>query len=109
MELTGQGGEGMVLKPLDFIHKGRRGLSQPVVKCRGSEYLRIIYGPTYTSDENLGRLRSRGLGRKRSLAVGEFVLRIEGLNGSCGDPLRRVHVCVFGALALESEPIDPRL
>jgi protein phosphatase len=78
MELTGQGAEGMVLKPLAFIHKGRRGLRQPAVKCRGREYLRIIYGPDYTSDENLGRPRSRGLGRKRSLAVGEFVLRIEG-------------------------------
>jgi protein phosphatase len=76
MELTGQGGEGMVLKPLAFIHKGRRGLRQPAVKCRGREYLRIIYGPDYTSDENLGRPWSRGLGRKRYLTVGEFVLRI---------------------------------
>jgi protein phosphatase len=78
-ELTGQGGEGMVVKPLGFVHKGRRGLSQPAVKCRGRECLRIIYGPDYTSDENLGRLRSRGLGRKRSLALGEFAVGIEGL------------------------------
>jgi hypothetical protein len=26
-----------------------------------------------------------------------------------GEPLRRVHECVFGVLALESEPVDPRL
>lgn len=25
------------------------------------------------------------------------------------EPLRRVHECVFGVLALESEPVDPRL
>jgi protein phosphatase len=110
MELTGQGGEGMVLKPLDFIHRGRRGLRQPAVKCRGREYLRIIFGPDYTSDENLGRPRSRGLGRKRSLALGEFALGIEGLERFVrGEPLRRVHECVFGVLALESEPVDPRL
>lgn len=52
-ELTGRGGEGMVVKPLDFIEKGRRGLVQPAVKCRGSEYLRIIYGPEYAMPENL--------------------------------------------------------
>ncbi len=110
LELTGQGGEGMVVKPLAFLHKGRRGLIQPAVKCRGREYLRIIYGPDYTSGENLDRLRSRGLGRKRSLALGEFALGIEGLERFVrGEPLRRVHECVFGVLALESEPVDPRL
>jgi protein phosphatase len=109
-ELTGWGGEGMVVKPLAFIHKGRRGLSQPAVKCRGREYLRIIYGPEYTTEANLSRLRSRGLGRKRSLALGEFALGIEGLERFVRrEPLRRVHECVFGVLALESEPVDPRL
>ena len=109
-ELTGRGGEGMVVKPMDFIHKGSRGLSQPAVKCRGREYLRIIYGPEYTTAANLDRLRSRGLGRKRSLALGEFALGIEGLERFVRkEPLRRVHECVFGILALESEPVDPRL
>jgi protein phosphatase len=109
-ELTGQGGEGMVVKPLDFIHRGSRGLSQPAIKCRGREYLRIIYGPDYTAEANLARLRSRGLGRKRSLALGEFALGVEGLERFVRrEPLRRVHECVFGVLALESEPVDPRL
>ena len=109
-ELTGRGGEGMVVKPLDFILRGKRGLAQPAVKCRGREYLRIIYGPDYTADENLSRLRSRGLGHKRSLALGEFALGIEGLERFVRrEPLRRVHECVFGVLALESEPVDPRL
>jgi protein phosphatase len=109
-ELTGRGGEGMVVKPLDFILRGGRGLAQPAVKCRGKEYLRIIYGPDYTVSENLSRLRSRGLGHKRSLALGEFALGIEGLERFIRkEPLRRVHECVFGVLALESEPVDPRL
>ncbi len=109
-ELTGRGGEGMVVKPLSFIHRGRRGLSQPAVKCRRREYLRIIYGPEYTAEANLARLRSRGLGRKRSLALGEFALGVEGLERFVRrEPLRRVHECVFGVLALESEPVDPRL
>ncbi|SIO39596.1 polynucleotide 3'-phosphatase /polynucleotide 5'-hydroxyl-kinase /polynucleotide 2',3'-cyclic phosphate phosphodiesterase [Singulisphaera sp. GP187] len=109
-ELTSRGGEGMVVKPLNFIHRGPRGLSQPAVKCRGREYLRIIYGPDYTTEENLVRLRSRGLGRKRSLALGEFALGVEALERFVRkEPLRRVHECVFGVLALESEPVDPRL
>ncbi len=110
LELTGQGGEGMVVKPLDFIPKGRRGTIQPAIKCRGQEYLRIIYGPEYSLPENLERLRKRGLSAKRSLALREFALGIEGLDRfSRKEPLRRVHECIFGVLALESEPVDPRL
>jgi len=109
-ELTDRGGEGMVVKPRAFIAEGRRGMAQPAVKCRGREYLRIIYGPEYTAPENLERLRSRGLGAKRSLALREFALGIEGLERFVRrEPLRRIHECVFGVLALESEPVDPRL
>ncbi len=109
-ELTGRGGEGMVVKPLAFVARGSRGLLQPAIKCRGPEYLRIIYGPEYTAPENLERLRSRGLSAKRSLALREFALGIEGLERFVRkEPLRRVHECVFGVLALESEPVDPRL
>lgn len=109
-ELTAAGGEGMVVKPLQFVSKNRRGLVQPAVKCRGREYLRIIYGPEYTAPEHLDRLRTRGLGTKRSLALREFALGIEALQRFVDrDPLRRVHECVFGVLALESEPVDPRL
>jgi protein phosphatase len=108
--LTGAGGEGMVVKPLPFIARGQKGYVQPAVKCRGVEYLRIIYGPDYTREENLQRLRSRGLWAKRSLAIREFALGIEGLERFVrGEPLRRVHECVFGVLAMESEPVDPRL
>jgi protein phosphatase len=109
-ELTSRGGEGMVVKPMQFISKGRRGLAQPAVKCRGREYLRIIYGPEYTAPANLDRLRSRGLSAKRSLALREFALGIEALERFVArEPLRRVHECVFAILALESEPVDPRL
>jgi len=109
-ELTGKGGEGMVVKPWDFIASSRRGLIQPAVKCRGREYLRIIYGPEYTAVENLERLRARGLSTKRSLALREFALGIESLERFVHrEPLRRVHEAVFGVLALESEPVDPRL
>ncbi|MCI0343728.1 MAG: polynucleotide kinase-phosphatase [Planctomycetales bacterium] len=109
-ELTGRGGEGMVVKPLDFVARGPRGLVQPAVKCRGKEYLRIIYGPDYDAPENIARLRKRGLARKRSLALAEFALGIEALERFVrGEPLRRVHECVFAVLAMESEPVDPRL
>lgn len=109
-ELTSKGGEGMVVKPLDFIARGIRGVVQPALKCRGREYLRIIYGPEYTFEENLSRLKTRGLSKKRSLAMREFALSIEALERFVRkEPLRRFHQCVFGILALESEPVDPRL
>lgn len=113
-KLTDAGGEGMVVKPLDFVafgeQRGRTETLQPAIKCRGREYLRIIYGPEYTLPQHLSRLRSRGVGLKRSLAMREFALGMEALDRFvAGDPLRRVHECVFGVLALESEPVDPRL
>ena len=108
--LTSVGGEGMVVKPMDGIVRGRRGIMQPGIKCRGPEYLRIIYGPEYRLPENLERLRKRSLGRKRGLALREFALGVEALERfSRGEPRWRVHECVFGVLALESEPVDPRL
>ena len=109
-ELTAQGGEGAVIKPLDFIVQGKRGLVQPAIKCRGREYLRIIYGPEYTLPQNLERLRTRGLSHKRSLALREFALGVEALERFVRrEPLSRVHECVFGILSLESEAVDPRL
>jgi protein phosphatase len=110
MELTKKGGEGMVVKPYDFISIGSEGLLQPAVKCRGSEYLRIIYGPEYDLPENIERLKNRGLSRKQSLAIREFALGVEGLERFVKkEPLRRIHESVFGVLALESEDVDPRL
>jgi protein phosphatase len=109
-EMTGAGGEGMVVKPAGNLTTGRRGLVQPGVKVRGREYLRIIYGPDYTLEENLTRLRGRSLGRKRSLALREYALGLEALTRAAhGEPLWRVHECVFAVLAMESEPVDPRL
>jgi protein phosphatase len=108
--LTATGGEGIVVKPMSFVAQGRKGLIQPGIKCRGREYLRIIYGPEYADPSQIERLRARNLGRKRSLAVREFGLGIEALERFVGrEPLYRVHECVFGVLAMESEPVDPRL
>ena len=109
-KMTAQGREGMVVKPLNFIAEGRRGITQPAMKCRGAEYLRIIYGPEYLLPANLERLRSRNVGAKRSLASREFALGVEALERFVRkEPLRLIHECVFGVLALESELIDPRL
>lgn len=108
--LTEKGGEGMVVKPLSFVARGPKGLVQPALKCRGREYLRIIYGPEYTAADQLPRLRSRGLSGKRSLALREFALGLEAIERFVArEPLRRIHECVSGVLALESEPVDPRL
>ncbi|MEV4032762.1 polynucleotide kinase-phosphatase [Streptomyces umbrinus] len=111
LEMTGRGGEGMVVKPDGAVVRGGNGrLVQPGIKCRGREYLRIIYGPEYTRPENLDRLRGRFLNHKRSLALREYALGLEALDRLAeGEPLWRVHEAVFGVLALESEPVDPRL
>ena len=109
-QLTAAGGEGMVVKPHDFIARNGNRLLQPAVKCRGREYLRIIYGPEYSAEENLARLRSRGVAAKRTLALQEFALGVEGLQRFVdGEPLRAVHECAFAVLAMESAPVDPRL
>ncbi|HEY0706437.1 MAG TPA: polynucleotide kinase-phosphatase, partial [Polyangia bacterium] len=108
--LTAAGGEGMVIKPLGFITRGTRGYVQPALKCRGPEYLRVIYGAEYRLPHNLDRLRARNVAAKRALAQREFALGIEALERFVqGEPLRRVHECVFAVLAFESEPVDPRL
>ncbi|MEV5797481.1 polynucleotide kinase-phosphatase [Streptomyces collinus] len=111
LEMTGRGGEGMVVKPLGaLVRDGKGRLVQPGIKCRGREYLRIIYGPEYTRPDNLARLRQRFLNHKRSLAIREYALGLEALDRLAdGEPLWRVHEAVFGVLALESEPVDPRL
>jgi protein phosphatase len=109
-DLTAKGGEGMVVKPLQFVSTNDKRPVQPAMKCRGQEYLRIIYGPEYSLPEILERLRQRGLSVKRSLALREFALGIEALERFVAHaPLRQVHECVFGVLALESEPVDPSL
>ena len=108
--LTEAGGEGAVVKPLPFLARGRKGLLQPAIKCRGREYLRIIYGPDYDRPGNLERLKTRGLGHKRSMAMREFALGLEALHRFVDHaPLTRVHQCVFGVRAMESEPVDARL
>lgn len=111
LEMTGRGGEGMVVKPVEALVRDAAGrLVQPGVKCRGREYLRIVYGPEYTRPDNLARLRQRFLNHKRSLALREYALGLEALDRLAGgEPLWRVHEAVFGVLALESEPVDPRL
>lgn len=110
LQLTGSGGEGMVVKPETFVAKQNGKMLQPAVKCRGAEYLRIIYGPEYLNPEHLTRLKVRSLNRKRSLALREFSLGVESLTRFVKkEPLYRVHECVFAVLAFESEPVDPRL
>jgi protein phosphatase len=100
----------MVVKPLGNFSRGTRGIVQPALKVRGREYLRIIYGPDYTEPANLERLLKRNLGHKRSLAAREYALGLESLERAArGEPLWRVHEAVFAVLALESEPVDPRL
>jgi protein phosphatase len=81
--LTSRSGEGMVVKPSSFV-------------APGPAWAR----PTRPQDPWAGvppdHLR---------LALG-----IESLERFVrGEPLRRIHECVFGVLALESEPVDPRL
>lgn len=108
--LVEAGGEGMVVKPLANAARGPKGWVQPALKVRGPSYLRLIYGAEYDQPENLARLRTRAVGKKRALASREWALGIEGLRRFVArEPLRRVHECALAVLALESDPVDPRL
>ncbi len=108
--LTSAGAEGMVVKPLAGLVRSEKGLVQPGLKVRGREYLRIIYGPDYTDPSTLERLKHRNLGHKRSMALREYALGLEALRRVVvGEPVWRIHQCVFAVLAMESEPVDPRL
>lgn len=108
--LTADGGEGMVVKPAVGLTRGTRSLAQPGIKVRGAEYLRIIYGPDYLEPANLARLRDRDVGHKRSMALREYALGVEAVERFVAEePVWRVHQAVFGVLAMESEPVDPRL
>jgi protein phosphatase len=127
LALTETGGEGMVVKPLagtpprgaetaagparaERAPSGAAKSVQPGLKCRGREYLRLIYGPDYTEPAHLERLRKRGLGRKWGLALREYALGVAALDRlAAGEPLWRGHELVFAILAAESEPVDPRL
>jgi protein phosphatase len=114
-DLTAAGGEGMVVKPAANLPSPPKTpspspLPQPGLKVRGRDYLRLVYGPDYTEPANLTRLRQRAVARKRSLALREYALGLEALDRAArGEPLWRIHECVFAVLALESEPVDPRL
>ena len=109
-ELTQEGGEGLVIKPLQFVAKGKKTYAQPALKVRGKEYLRIIYGQDYSEQVQLDKLRVRSLSVKRRMAMREFGLGIEALQRFVDKaPLRHIHECVFAVLAMNSEPVDPRL
>jgi hypothetical protein len=107
-ELTAGGGEGMVVKPMTSPWRAAKGLVQPGLKVRGRDYLRITYGPDYL--DHLAELKQRHLAAKRSLALREYALGLEAIDRLvAGEPLWRRHEAVFGVLALESDPVDPRL
>src|SRR5690606_16452838 len=109
-DMTEDGHEGIVIKPEFFIARNRGKLLQPAIKVRGRKYLSIIYGMDYLLQENLSRLKNRNTGKKQKLALKEFALGIEGIERYVtGESLERFHECVLGALALESDPVDPRL
>lgn len=108
LQLTESGGEGVVVKPMENAETSRQ--VQPGMKVRGREYLRMIYGHDYLQPQRQERLKQRNLQHKQSSALREYALGIESLERlAAGEPLHRIHVPVFGVLALESEPMNPRL
>jgi len=99
----------VVVKPLDFIARARRGLVSRRSVSR-PEYLRIIYGPEYSAVTLGTAAGTRAVGEAVPRPTVEFALGVEALERfTREEPLYRVHECVFGVLALESEPVDPRL
>jgi hypothetical protein len=109
-DMTEDGHEGIVIKPEIFITKHGRHMVQPAIKVRGRKYLHIIYGIDYLQPDNLKRLKQRKTSKKERHALMECALSVESVNRFIRkEPLERVHECVLAALALESDPVDPRL
>ncbi|PJN91115.1 polynucleotide kinase-phosphatase [Bacillus sp. mrc49] len=109
-DITSEGHEGIVIKPEFFMARNKGKLLQPAIKVRGRKYLNIIYGMDYLLPANLERLKNRNTGKKQKLALREFSLGIEGIQRYVkGESIERVHECVLGTLAMESDPVDPRL
>ncbi|MFY3791119.1 polynucleotide kinase-phosphatase [Ureibacillus sp. MALMAid1270] len=109
-EITADGHEGIVIKPEIFVSRSKGKLVQPAIKVRGKKYLHIIYGMDYLQPENLRRLKERKVGKKQKLALKEFSLGVEGIQRFVnGESISRIHECVLGTLAMESDPVDPRL
>ena len=109
-DMTSEGHEGIVIKPESFISRNKGKLIQPAIKVRGRKYLTIIYGMDYLLPENLVRLKNRNTGKKQKLALREFALGVEGIKRFVnGESIERVHECVLATLAMEMDPVDPRL
>ncbi|GIN84967.1 polynucleotide kinase-phosphatase [Heyndrickxia sporothermodurans] len=108
--MTSECHEGIVIKPEYFISKHNEKLLQPAIKVRGQKYLSIIYGMDYLHPENLKRLKNRNSAKKQKLALKEFALGVEGISRFVnGESIERAHECVLATLAMESDPVDPRL
>ena len=111
-ELSASGEEGLVIKPLHFVCRGRRGQAQPAIKCRGKEHLRLVYGPDYDAPENRLRLLDRpALARRRQKhrrILRQFALSIEGVERFVRkEELSRIEECVRGVLSLETREVFP--
>ncbi|MFC4100785.1 polynucleotide kinase-phosphatase [Paenibacillus xanthanilyticus] len=108
--MTADGHEGIVVKPERYMTRSGGKLVQPAIKVRGRKYLHIIYGMDYLEPDNLRRLKGRKSGKKERHALMEFALGMEGLERFVRqEPVERMHECVLAALAMESDPVDPRL
>jgi hypothetical protein len=65
------GGEGFVFKPPMQYYSSAGYPIQSMVKVRGREYLRIIYGIDYLEPEYLDKLKQRSIKKKRIQAIQE--------------------------------------
>lgn len=104
-KISKSGGEGVVVKPLHFAPRGRRGAAQPAIKCRGKEHLRMVYGPDYDLPERRRELASRESLVNRRAKFREIVkqaaISLEGVDRFiAGEPIERVAECVRAVLAL---------
>ncbi|WP_311516876.1 polynucleotide kinase-phosphatase [uncultured Corynebacterium sp.] len=108
LKLTAAGAEGIVIKPETNAHAPAG--TQPGLKVRGRDYLRMIYGPDYLDPARLTALRNRNLAPKRTAALREYALGLDGLDKWVAHaPFYQVHQRALAVLALESEGLDPRL
>lgn len=111
LDVTAKGYEGVMFKTETFIEKNDEGETiLPMMKVRGKDYLRIIYGINYNDDKYIHQLRYRNVSKKRFLHYKQTALAVESVKlFANGESFDKWHDYVFANLCLGNVVTDHRL
>lgn len=111
LDITSKGYEGVMFKTETFIERNSEGETiLPMMKVRGKDYLRIIYGINYDNAKYLEKLRYRNVSKKRFLHYKETALSIKSVElFAMGESFEKWHDYTFANICLGNMVTDHRL